>query len=46
MQLNVFRLLGDLAHISSKCILIFAIQRNKSAEGAYQDLSFRRASGF
>ncbi|PLN76350.1 ER lumen protein retaining receptor-domain-containing protein [Aspergillus taichungensis] len=33
MQLNVFRLLGDLAHISSKCILIFAIQRNKSAEG-------------
>ncbi|PLB45665.1 hypothetical protein P170DRAFT_449314 [Aspergillus steynii IBT 23096] len=33
MNLNVFRLLADLAHISSKCILIWAIHRNKSAEG-------------
>ncbi|KAL1858706.1 hypothetical protein Plec18167_003417 [Paecilomyces lecythidis] len=30
---NVFRLLGDLSHISSKCILIWAIHWNKSAEG-------------
>ncbi|KAE8144917.1 ER lumen protein retaining receptor-domain-containing protein [Aspergillus avenaceus] len=33
MGMNVFRILGDLAHISSKCILIWAIHRNKSAEG-------------
>ncbi|KAF9885738.1 hypothetical protein FE257_012623 [Aspergillus nanangensis] len=32
-NLNVFRVLGDLAHISSKCILIWAIHRNRSAEG-------------
>ncbi|KAF9049662.1 hypothetical protein BDZ89DRAFT_1154510 [Hymenopellis radicata] len=31
--MNIFRLTGDLAHISSKCILIWAIHRNKSAEG-------------
>ncbi|OJJ51314.1 hypothetical protein ASPZODRAFT_12150 [Penicilliopsis zonata CBS 506.65] len=31
--MNIFRILGDLAHISSKCILILAIHRNKSAEG-------------
>lgn len=31
--MNVFRLLGDLSHISSKCILMWAIHRNKSAEG-------------
>ncbi|KAE8357137.1 ER lumen protein retaining receptor-domain-containing protein [Aspergillus caelatus] len=30
---NIFRILGDLAHISSKCILLWAIHRNKSAEG-------------
>lgn len=33
MNLNFFRLVGDLSHISSKCILIWAIHRNKSAEG-------------
>jgi hypothetical protein len=33
LNLNIFRILGDLAHISSKCILIWAIHRNKSAEG-------------
>lgn len=33
VNLNVFRVLGDLAHISSKCILIWAIHRNQSAEG-------------
>ncbi|GIJ99260.1 ER lumen protein-retaining receptor 3 [Aspergillus viridinutans] len=33
MSMNVFRLLGDLSHISSKCILMWAIHRNKSAEG-------------
>lgn len=30
---NIFRILGDLSHILSKCILIFAIHRNRSAEG-------------
>jgi hypothetical protein len=29
----VFRILGDISHILSKCILIFAIHRNRSAEG-------------
>ncbi|EEA21753.1 hypothetical protein TMatcc_008825 [Talaromyces marneffei ATCC 18224] len=33
MSMNVFRLLADLAHISSKCILIWAIHRNNSSEG-------------
>ncbi|KAI0007758.1 ER lumen protein retaining receptor-domain-containing protein [Xylariaceae sp. FL0662B] len=30
---NVFRVLGDCSHLLSKCILIFAIHRNRSAEG-------------
>ncbi|KAM0344527.1 hypothetical protein ACHAPU_007504 [Fusarium lateritium] len=30
---NFFRVLGDLSHALSKCILIFAIHRNRSAEG-------------
>ncbi|KAI1137163.1 ER lumen protein retaining receptor-domain-containing protein [Hypoxylon sp. FL0543] len=30
---NVFRILGDCSHLLSKCILIFAIHRNRSAEG-------------
>ncbi|KAK0655778.1 ER lumen protein retaining receptor-domain-containing protein [Cercophora newfieldiana] len=30
---NVFRIIADLSHISSKCILIFSIHRNRSAEG-------------
>ncbi|GAB7341609.1 hypothetical protein MBLNU457_7811t3 [Dothideomycetes sp. NU457] len=30
---NVFRVLGDVLHTSSKFILIWAIHRNKSAEG-------------
>ncbi|KAJ4266079.1 hypothetical protein NW762_004053 [Fusarium torreyae] len=30
---NLFRVLGDLSHALSKCILIFAIHRNRSAEG-------------
>ncbi|KUL88465.1 hypothetical protein ZTR_05441 [Talaromyces verruculosus] len=33
MNLNIFRVLADLAHISSKCILIWAIHRNSSSEG-------------
>ncbi|GJP92283.1 hypothetical protein CBS63078_1886 [Aspergillus niger] len=33
LNLNIFRLLADLSHISSKCVLIWAIHRNKSAEG-------------
>ncbi|KAM0438664.1 hypothetical protein ACHAPT_001420 [Fusarium lateritium] len=31
--LHLFRILGDLSHALSKCILIFAIHRNRSAEG-------------
>ena len=33
MSMNFFRVLADLAHISSKCILIWAIHRNSSSEG-------------
>ncbi|PYH87779.1 hypothetical protein BO71DRAFT_162711 [Aspergillus ellipticus CBS 707.79] len=33
LNLNLFRVLADLAHISSKCVLIWAIHRNQSAEG-------------
>ena len=32
---NVFRILGDVSHTLSKCILIWAIHSNKSAEGTY-----------
>ncbi|KAJ7796592.1 ER lumen protein retaining receptor-domain-containing protein [Mycena olivaceomarginata] len=31
--MNIFRLLGDLSHLASKCILIWSIHWNKSAEG-------------
>ncbi|KAJ6569496.1 ER lumen protein retaining receptor-domain-containing protein [Mycena capillaripes] len=31
--INPFRLVGDLAHLASKCILIWSIHWNKSAEG-------------
>lgn len=31
--MNVFRVLGDVSHTLSKCILIWAIYSNKSAEG-------------
>ncbi|KAI0473949.1 ER lumen protein retaining receptor-domain-containing protein [Xylariaceae sp. FL0804] len=34
MGWNIFRILGDCSHLLSKCILIFAIHRNRSAEGA------------
>lgn len=30
---QVFRILGDCSHLLSKCILIFAIHRNRSSEG-------------
>ncbi|EXJ83356.1 hypothetical protein A1O1_06977 [Capronia coronata CBS 617.96] len=33
MYMNVFRILGDVSHTASKCILIYAIHSNKSAEG-------------
>ncbi|MCJ1470879.1 hypothetical protein MMC07_009526 [Pseudocyphellaria aurata] len=33
VNMNVFRILGDLSHTASKCILIWAIHTNKSAEG-------------
>jgi ER lumen protein retaining receptor len=32
-SMNVFRVLGDISHTTSKCILIWAIHANKSAEG-------------
>lgn len=32
---NVFRILGDVSHTLSKCILIWAIHSNKSAEGKF-----------
>ncbi|CZT39832.1 related to endoplasmic reticulum retention receptor [Rhynchosporium secalis] len=31
--MNIFRILGDVSHTLSKCILIFAIHRNQSTEG-------------
>ena len=31
--MNIFRILADLSHTASKCILIWAIHHNKSAEG-------------
>ncbi|TLS23004.1 uncharacterized protein PpBr36_05639 [Pyricularia pennisetigena] len=30
---NIFRILGDCSHLASKCILMFAIHRNRSSEG-------------
>ncbi|KAI9884886.1 MAG: hypothetical protein M1823_003327 [Watsoniomyces obsoletus] len=33
VMMNVFRVLGDVSHTLSKCILIWAIHWNKSAEG-------------
>ncbi|CAG8958364.1 hypothetical protein HYFRA_00011041 [Hymenoscyphus fraxineus] len=33
MGMNVFRVLADVAHTLSKCILIYAIHRNRSSEG-------------
>jgi ER lumen protein retaining receptor len=31
--MNLFRIIADLSHTSSKCILVWAIHSNKSAEG-------------
>ena len=31
--MNIFRILGDISHAASKCILIWAIHTNQSAEG-------------
>ncbi|KAI9705007.1 MAG: hypothetical protein M1836_006787 [Candelina mexicana] len=33
VNMNVFRVLGDVSHTASKCILIWAIHANQSAEG-------------
>lgn len=33
VTMNIFRILGDLSHTASKCILIWAIHTNQSAEG-------------
>ena len=35
VNMNVFRILGDVSHTASKCILIWAIHANKSAEGSH-----------
>jgi len=32
-EMNIFRIVGDVSHGVSKCILIWAIHNNKSAEG-------------
>ncbi|KAK4542929.1 hypothetical protein LTR36_006118 [Oleoguttula mirabilis] len=32
-NMNIFRILGDLSHTASKCILIYSIHHNSSAEG-------------
>lgn len=34
-NMNFFRILADLTHAFSKIILIFAIHRNRSAEGVF-----------
>jgi len=31
---QLFRIAADLSHITAKCILIFSIHRNRSAEGS------------
>jgi ER lumen protein retaining receptor len=36
-RMNIFRVLGDVSHTLSKCILIWAIHSNKSAEGKPQN---------
>ncbi|PYH40936.1 ER lumen protein-retaining receptor [Aspergillus saccharolyticus JOP 1030-1] len=33
LNMNLFRALGDFSHLGSKCVLIWAIHRNQSAEG-------------
>lgn len=33
VAMNAFRILGDVSHFLSKCILIYAIHRNSSSEG-------------
>ena len=33
VAMNIFRILGDVSHTVSKCILIWAIHSNRSAEG-------------
>jgi hypothetical protein len=33
LSMNVFRVLADISHTLSKCILMWAIHHNKSAEG-------------
>lgn len=34
---NVFRILGDVSHLGSICVLLWAMHKNKSAEGSYID---------
>lgn len=43
MRFNLFRVLGDLSHLASICVLIWSLHRNKSAEGKdYSDLTDNR----
>lgn len=37
IQFNIFHILGDVSHTSSKLILIWAIHSNSSAEGGFND---------
>lgn len=38
---NVFRIIGDLSHTGSICVLLWAIHKNKSAEGSCTLVSIR-----
>lgn len=44
MHFNIFRILGDGSHITSKVILIWAIHSNSSAEGWCPLVSATRVS--
>ena len=35
MKFNLFRVLGDVSHLASICVLIWAMHRNRSAEGKF-----------
>jgi hypothetical protein len=37
MKFNLFRVLGDVSHLASICVLIWAMHRNRSAEGRCSD---------
>jgi len=43
---NVFRIMADVSHTLSKCILIFSIHSNKSAEGRPKPVQFITSLAF